>query len=82
MPFYHVRLINHVFDVRDGGKDYPSLDAAVQASLVAAADVMADLVEKKQLNSVIDARVEDGDHVVARHSVSLTVRELDSDAAL
>lgn len=76
MSNYVIRLINDTFDVEDEGRDYPSLEAAVEASLNATVDVMQELVRKGQLNKAIEARVEENGHAVASHRVTLTVTEL------
>lgn len=80
MPHYRIRVVGSNFEADDtednGGKDYPDTETAVKAAVEAAIAIAADDCVRGQCGSVLEARIEDGDEVVARYAIALSVEPL------
>jgi len=79
MPKYQIRLIDSEFDSTEES-DYHSIVAASKEGIRTAARVAADRLEDGMTSEAIEIRISEGDRIVARHVVSLSVSNLDADA--
>ena len=73
MPVYQTRMINSKIDVTDDGVFHESVDAASDAAIIAAADIAKDLLESGEKLPQIEVVISEGEDVVARHLVTLSV---------
>lgn len=65
------------FDAEDDGKDYPDTDTAVKEAVKAAIAIAADEASRGHDGAVLEARVEDGAHIIARYIVALSVEPVE-----
>lgn len=75
MPRYRIRLINSEFESVEEA-DYPSLTAARSAALGTATKVVAESIGDDGPNVAVEVQVHEGDKLVARHVVTLSVSDL------
>lgn len=71
------RLINSEFDVSDEGQDHESIEAASRAAILTAFDVAKGLYADGELDPRIEIRISEKRKVVARHFVTIAVRDLE-----
>lgn len=80
MPCYRIRVVGSDFEADDsednGGKDYRGTQTAVKAAIEAAIAIAADDCVRGQCGCVLEARIEEGDEVVARYAIALSVEPL------
>jgi pectin methylesterase-like acyl-CoA thioesterase len=79
MPHLHIRITNSHLDVRDEGRDYPSIETASQAAVSAATEAAQEIIKKGVDEASLEVRLEDGDRTIFRRAVTLTVSELDAE---
>lgn len=77
MPYFHIRVVDNRFDTVDEGQDYPELDDAHLAAIVAAGDIALDEIKRGHLTWSVEARVETaGGQPVDRVAISMTTANL------
>lgn len=75
MPHYRIHMINSEFQSFEEG-DYPSVDLALRAGVLAAVRVASEEVAAGEVNSAIEIRVEEGDRILARRIISFIISDL------
>jgi hypothetical protein len=75
MNRYRIHMINSDFESCDEGA-FASLEAALDAGVRSAAEVVKDLIAKGEANSAIEIRVEEGDQVIARRVLAYSISAL------
>lgn len=75
MPHYRIHMINSDFQSFEDD-DYPSLEGALRAGVIAAANVASEKVAAGEANSAIEIRIEEGDRIIARRIVSFSIADL------
>jgi hypothetical protein len=74
MPHFRIHMINSEVESSEG--DYQSLDEARRAAIATAARVASEAIAEGQETASVELRIEDGDKVIARHVVNLSVAPL------
>ena len=75
MPRYRIRMINSEFESFEES-DYPSLQAVRQAAISTASRVAAESVADGAPNAAVELQIREGEEMVARHVVTLSVSDL------
>ena len=75
MPHYRIHMINSDFQSFEDD-DYPSLERALRAGVLAAASVASEKVAAGDSNSAIEIRIEEGDRIIARRIVAFSISDL------
>lgn len=75
MPHYRIHMINSDFQSFEEA-DYPSVERALRAGVLAATNVASEKVAAGQANSAIEIRVEEGDRTIARRIVTFSISDL------
>ena len=75
MPRYRIHMINSEFE-SDDEADYPSLELARKSAITTATRVAAEAVIDGESSVAVEVEIHDGDTLVARNVVSLSVSDL------
>lgn len=75
MPHYRIHMINSEFE-SFGEDDYPSVDRALRAGVLAAANVAGEKISAGEANSAIEIRVEEEGRIIARRVVTFSISDL------
>jgi len=75
MPHYRIHMINSDFQSFEE-TDYPSVERALRAGVLAAANVASEKVAAGEANSAIEIRVEEGDKILARRIITFSISDL------
>lgn len=75
MPLFRIRMINSDFESFEE-RDYRSLEAARQAAVVTAARIACESIAAGEPICAIELEIRDGDDLVARNVVTLSVADL------
>lgn len=75
MHHYRIHMINSDFESSEEGA-YASLEAAIEAAVRSASEVVRDLIAKGEKNSAIEIRVEHEGKVIARRVLAYSLSAL------
>ena len=72
MPSFQTRILNAEFISDDNGRDYSSLESAIEQSIIAALEIAHDIVRKGASSTAVEARLQQDGRIVSRHVVTLS----------
>lgn len=75
MQHYRIHMINSDFASSEEGA-FASLDAALEAGVRSASEVVRDQIAKGETNSAIEIRIEEGEQVLARRVLAYSISPL------
>ena len=75
MPRYSIHLINSDFESSDES-DFPSVDSACRSAIRGATQVLSEAIAKGAVSVAVEVQVHEGERLVARKVVSLSVADL------
>lgn len=74
MPLYRIRMINSHFESADE-VDFSSLEAARKSGVAAATTIVSESIAEGVQTSAVEVQIFDGDALVSRQVVTLSVAE-------
>ena len=76
MANYSVRAIGVDFEADDQGYEYVSAEAARRSAVKSAIDIAADEIDRGKKSSIVEAQVLQGNRLIGRYVVALSVEAL------
>jgi hypothetical protein len=75
MARYRIRTINSEFESADEG-EFDSLEAAKKSAIITASEIVGEAIAEGHPTSAVELQIFEGDQLVARQVVALSVTDL------